>query len=165
MNQKNFSFNYFETEDYRSLDPADQDLVIRAFNAAGKAFSPYSQFKVGAALRLDNGVIITGNNQENAAYPSGLCAERVAMFYASSQYPGHAVETLAVVAYTDLARLDSVVPPCGACRQVLAEYQHLGNNKIRIIMASANGKALILEGVETLLPFSFHADYLKKAKH
>lgn len=153
-----------EADHYSELAPPDKLLVEAAIEAAEKAFAPYSQFRVGAALRLANGTVVTGNNQENAAYPSGLCAERVALFYASSQFPGQAVETIAIVANTSLAELKEPVAPCGACRQVMAEYEQLNHKKMRVIMASHRGKTILVEGISSLLPFTFRADYLKKIK-
>ncbi len=153
-----------ETDHYRELSSPDKLLVEAAITASDKAFAPYSQFRVGAALRLSNGTVITGNNQENAAYPSGLCAERVALFYASAEFPGQAIETIAIVANTSLVELDEPVAPCGACRQVMAEFEQLNHKKMRVIMASCNGKTIVVEGISSLLPFTFHADYLKKTK-
>lgn len=107
-------------------------------------------------------MIITGNNQENAAYPSGLCAERVAMFYASSQYPAVAVETIAVAAISGGEDLDEPVTPCGSCRQVMAEYEQLQKKPLRVIMASGKGKCLLVEGMDNLLPLAFQARHLRK---
>src|SRR5210317_2347778 len=115
-----------DIEEYASmseLSPEDHQLLEKAVKSIDTAYAPYSHYRVGAALRMANGVTITGNNQENAAYPSGLCAERVAMFYAKSQYPDVKVETIAIAARADDFTIREAVAPCGACRQAMAEYQ------------------------------------------
>jgi cytidine deaminase len=140
--------------------PADeQTLLQQATKIMHAAYAPYSNFKVGAAVLLENGKIITGNNQENAAYPSGLCAERVAIFYAGAQYPDVAIKTIAV---TCEAEVEQPVTPCGACRQAIAEYEQRHNKKIKLIMATPTGKVFCTNGIETLLPFMFSSKYLKK---
>ncbi|MDP2423836.1 MAG: cytidine deaminase [Bacteroidales bacterium] len=164
MKHTTISIAVIELDHYTELSLPDKLLVDEAFEATERAFAPYSQFKVGAAVRLTNGTIVTGNNQENASYPSGLCAERVALFYASSQFPGQAVDAIAVVAKTSLTELTNPVTPCGSCRQVMAEYEQLNGQKIRVIMASPSGKTMIVEGIAALLPLAFQADYLKKIK-
>ncbi len=146
-------------ENARQL-PLDESILIQeATKAMHNAYAPYSKFKVGAALLLENGKIITGNNQENAAYPSGMCAERVAIFYAGSQYPNVAVKTVAVICDVDA---DQPLTPCGGCRQAIAEYEQQHNKKIKLIMATTKGKIFCANGIETLLPFMFSAKYLKK---
>jgi cytidine deaminase len=144
------------------LPEKDQELVDAAFKSAQKAYAPYSGFTVGAALRLKNNMIITGNNQENAAYPSGLCAERVAMFYAASQYPDQVIETIAVVARADGTDLLEPATPCGSCRQVMAEYEQLHKHSMRVIMATKSGKTILVEGMGNLLPLAFLAKNLGK---
>jgi cytidine deaminase len=124
------------------------------------AYAPYSHFNVGAAVLLANGKIVKGNNQENASYPVGLCAERVAIFSAGANYPGIPVEAIAVIATSDHFHLDRPVPPCGACRQAIAEYEHRYNKKIKMIMAGETGKVLLSESIENLLPYQFNADDL-----
>src|ERR1700740_1109022 len=117
---KNISVSYDVYQSINDLEEKDQFLLEKAKEAMENAYAPYSKFKVGAAVELDNGIIITGNNQENAAYPSGLCAERTAAFYASSQYPHQKVNAIAVT-----TKSDSIEPvtPCGSCRQALSEYE------------------------------------------
>jgi cytidine deaminase len=107
-------------------------------------------------------MIVTGNNQENAAYPSGLCAERVALYFAQSKYPGNAVECIAITAHSPSFEIDEPVPPCGACRQVMAEYEDRHTKPMRVIMAGTAGKVIIADGMEHLLPLRFNADKLKK---
>jgi cytidine deaminase len=140
--------------------PADeQTLLQQATKIMHAAYAPYSNFKVGAAVLLENGKVITGNNQENAAYPSGMCAERVAIFYAGAQHPDIAIKTIAV---TCEAEAEQPVTPCGACRQAIAEYEQRHNKKIKLIMATPTGKVFCTNGIETLLPFMFSSKYLKK---
>ena len=152
-------------EDYASaeeLDTPDRDLLAKAVQASDTAYSPYSSFRVGAAVRLADGQIIIGNNQENAAYPSGLCAERVALFYAQASYPGLAVDAIAIYANSSDFKLQKPVTPCGACRQVIAEYEHRHNVKTRIIMANGSGEVQAVNGAENLLPLMFYLEELKK---
>ncbi len=145
-----------------ALPAADRELLTRAIESAGHAYAPYSRFFVGAALRLKNGQIVTGNNQENVAYPSGLCAERVALFHASSNYPGEPVESIAISANAHDFDITSPVTPCGSCRQVIAETENRQQQTIRIIMMGEVGKIYVASGVVNLLPFMFQADQLKK---
>lgn len=162
MKQNTFNVKITEFRTTDDLPEKDKELVEAAFTAAANAYAPYSGFTVGAALRLKSNMIVTGNNQENAAYPSGLCAERVAMFYASSQYPGQSVETIAVVAPKAVAGLDEPVTPCGSCRQVMAEYEQLQKKPLRVIMTSGKGKCFLVEGMDNLLPLAFQARHLRK---
>jgi len=151
--------------EYNSLEELlqdDRDLILLAKEAADTAYAPYSKFHVGAALRLENGICIKGSNQENVAYPSGLCAERVAMFTASTQYPGMPVTAIAITAKTDNFKIDTPITPCGSCRQVLAEYEHLFKKPIRIILTGETGSVFVIDKIEDLLPLGFKADELKK---
>ena len=150
----------YETTD--ELADSDKELVKMAKEAANSAYAPYSNFYVGAAISLENGVTVTGNNQENIAYPSGLCAERVAIFSAYSKFPGIAFKTIAVTAKSKHTPVDSPITPCGACRQVLAEYERLQNKPLRIILTGESGKVLVFSQVEDILPFSFKTDILTK---
>ena len=143
----------------KQLPTDEQTLLQHANHIMHAAYAPYSHFKVGAAVLLENGKVVTGNNQENAAYPSGMCAERVAIFYAGSQYPDVAIKTIAV---TCEAEAEQPVTPCGACRQAIAEYEQRHNKKIKLIMATPTGKVFCTSGIETLLPFMFSSKYLKK---
>ena len=145
----------------QELGKEDRELVEAAKATCQNAYAPFSGFHVGAALRLDNGKIVRGSNQENAAYPSGLCAERTAVFYASSSNPGVAVRKIAVAAWQDPGEgkpeeegfLRSPVSPCGGCRQALAEYEHL-YGKIEVILYGRD-KIYVMPSIESLLPFSF----------
>lgn len=152
---------YTEVSGLSQLSDDDRQLLSEAWKACDLAYAPYSNFHVGAALMLDNDKIFRGNNQENAAYPSGICAERVAVFSASSQYPGVAVKSIAVVARTEVFNHADPVTPCGACRQVMAEYESLSGKPIRIILQANSEKIWIIEGISNLLPLMFNGGGLK----
>jgi len=143
--------------EYERLDELTEPqalLVKEAIEAAKNAYAPYSAYKVGAAVRLQNGVIITGNNQENAAYPSGLCAERVAVFYASSQYPDIPVDALAITAIQNGSLQEEPVSPCGGCRQVLLEKENQGNSPMQVILFGSK-RIQVLSRASDLLPLPF----------
>ncbi|HRR50077.1 MAG TPA: cytidine deaminase [Bacteroidales bacterium] len=154
MNNKSITIPYIECGFGEELDEKDNELLNAAKEATKLSYAPYSGFCVGAALRLANGEIISASNQENAAYPSGLCAERVAIFYANSKYPDVAVESLAVTAAVDGKICEMPTYPCGACRQVIAESEKRFGKRIRII---AGGEKIIqiIDGINGLLPFAF----------
>ena len=144
--------------EYNSIEElTKEDIVVinKAKEAAQKAYAPYSKFNVGACVLLENGELIQGNNQENAAYPSGLCAERVAMFYANANYPDVPVKTIAICAYVNSKLLNEPVPPCGSCRQVLLESEIRFNSPIRIILIGES-KILIIDNAKQLLPLNFN---------
>lgn len=143
------------------LSPADREVVDAARAATANSYAVYSHFNVGAAVRLADGSIIRGTNQENAAYPSGLCAERTTLFWANSQYPTQAVEVLAIAARTEQGELATPIPPCGACRQVILETEKRFNKAIRIILYGAKECYIIEDGVKALLPLSFDAGFLE----
>lgn len=145
------------------LNQADLNLLQEAEEAANSAYAPYSQFFVGAALRLKNGTIVLGTNQENVAYPSGLCAERVAIFSASTNHPNEPIESMAITVNTSKTSITEPLSPCGACRQVIMEYQHKQQSPIRLILGSQSDKVWIFEDAAALLPFGFEADYLKNS--
>ena len=147
------SFDEFSEEDRQLIDAARE--------AATRGYAPYSRFNVGAAVRLIDGTIVTGNNQENAAYPSGICAERTALFWAGSQHPDKAVVTLAIAARNDSVELPVPIPPCGACRQVILETEQRHNRPMRIILFGTRESYLIEDGCEALLPLRFDADFLE----
>jgi len=139
---------------YNELLLEEKKLIDFAKNACSHAYAPYSQFQVGVAVLLANKEIVTGSNQENAAFPSGLCAERTALFYANSQYPDQAVKSLAVAAYTQGAFLDRPISPCGACRQVILETEMRYRNQIRILLYGKL-EIYVIEGINNLLPLAF----------
>lgn len=157
MKKHTLEISYLEYESEQDLTAEDRTLIQQALQAANSAYAPYSGFHVGAAVLLENNLIITGNNQENAAYPSGLCAERVALFAAASQHPGRTIKSIAIVAPS----MKSIpVSPCGSCRQVMAEYEHLQKTSLRILLVAGDGKVLVLEGVRSILPFIFDGSAL-----
>ncbi|HEY9114869.1 MAG TPA: cytidine deaminase [Bacteroidales bacterium] len=145
------------------LPEIDEMLIGHANQALETSYAPYSRFHVGAAILLSDGKIIKGSNQENAAYPSGLCAERVAIFQAKSSFPDSTIQAIAIAAKADHFEKDSPVTPCGACRQVIAEMQSRQESKIRIIMRGQKGGTYITDGIENLLPLMFKEEKLKKS--
>ena len=153
--QKEYSFKFQLYPNWESLQTIDISVVNKAFEAMEKAYAPYSKFKVGAALLLEDGQIIQGNNQENIAYPSGLCAERVALFHAGAQFPGIAVDLICIVAKGDLMPISQLLSPCGACRQVMLESENRQNKPIRIILVNQDNRTMCIDSVQNLLPFGF----------
>ena len=162
MEQKNLSFSYLEYESMEQLPPSDRELLEHAKIAVDSAYAPYSHYMVGAAVRMGNGKIFTGNNQENMAFPSGLCAERVALFAATSANPGITVKAIAITAKSRQFPVEKPVMPCGSCRQALIEYEMLSSEKIKIILMGESGKVITIEGVDALLPLSFKEEGLRK---
>jgi len=155
MKQRAWTIQLAEYEHLDELAEQQALLVNKAIEAAKNAYAPYSAYKVGAAVLLKNGEIITGNNQENAAYPSGLCAERVAIFYAGSQYPEVPVEIIAITAMQDGSIQEEPVSPCGGCRQVLLEKENLGKTPMQIILYGTKRIQVIQQATDLLpLPFS-----------
>jgi len=142
------------------LESADSDLCLDAIKALDNSHSPYSKFRVGVAMRLQSGKVIYASNQENVAYPSGLCAERVALFYWGANHPDDPIETMAITAQTDEFQLTKPVTSCGACLQVLAEYEKKQDKQIKIILYCANGPIWVIKGIQNQLPFLFFEDRL-----
>jgi cytidine deaminase len=143
------------------LSAHDREVVDAARKATSNSYAVYSGFNVGAAVRLCDGTIISGTNQENAAYPSGLCAERTAIFWANSQYPDKAIEVLAIAARTKEGELEKPITPCGACRQVILETEKRFNTPIRMILYGAKECYIVEEGIKSLLPLSFNSEFLE----
>ncbi len=154
MTNKEIKISYMEYDSIEQMNPEDRELAQAAINATKHSYAPYSKFNVGAAVMLEDGEIITGSNQENAAYPSGLCAERTAMFYASANRPDKAMTKIAVAAGQDGKLCDSPATPCGACRQVMAQYQTKGGRNMEIILVGGK-KIWKFEKVDYILPFIF----------
>lgn len=161
MEEKNIHIRFNRVAGKSELSTFDQELFNAAIDAKSKAYAPYSKFQVGCAIRLENGVIVQGNNQENIAYPSGLCAERVAMFAASAQYPGVSMMEMAVVVKIK-ETTDATVSPCGSCRQVMVEYERLQVPSMRILLGAEDGSIDIFDSVESLLPLAFFDSGLSK---
>ena len=145
---------------YEELNTSDRQLIDKARKTNEHSYAPYSHFYVGAAVLLDNGEIICGSNQENAASPSGTCAERTALFYAGAKYPDQAVKAIAIAARNDTEETEMPVPPCGACRQVLLETEQRFHTPIRILLYGKK-EILLLKSVNDLLPLSFGISFLK----
>ncbi len=160
MKEITLQIKFTEYEALTQLSEKDNNLIMKAREAAKNAYAPYSGFRVGAAVLLENGIIVTGNNQENAAYPSGLCAERTALFYASAQYPKVPVVAIAISTINRTATPCDIAKPCGACRQVMAEYEDLAGKPIQIILDSTD-RILILKGIDNLLPLRFKKEDVK----
>jgi len=142
------------------LSAKDQTLINKAIEARRNAYAPYSKFHVGAALLLDNGEIVLGNNQENAAYPSGMCAERVAIWQAGSLFPGVKIKKLAISASSTITKVDKPIGPCGACRQTLSEYEINQKEPFPVIFMGEVGEIVKTPSLLSLLPFSFDSSYL-----
>nr|WP_321222879.1 cytidine deaminase [uncultured Psychroserpens sp.] len=147
-------------EDYNELPKDVASLMDQAIDARLKAYAPYSKFLVGAAILLDNGEIITGNNQENASYPSGLCAERTAIYYAGSKYPNAKIVTMALTAGSQKQPTNSPIPPCGACRQAISEYEVKQEAPIEIYFMGTSGKVVKSKSLAILLPLGFDKSFL-----
>lgn len=148
---------------YDSVDelPEDvQNLMGEAFTAREKAYSPYSKFSVGAAILLDNEEVISGSNQENASYPAGLCAERTAIFYAGAKYPEAKILKMALSAKSGNHLVETPTPPCGSCRQAIAEYEMKQETPIEIYFMGEEGKVVKANSISDLLPLIFDSSFL-----
>ena len=145
---------------FTELDNDIQHLFNLAETARQKAYAPYSNFLVGCALLLDNNEIVTGSNQENASYPSGLCAERTAIYYAGAQYPEAKIIKMAIVAGSTKQKTASPIPPCGACRQAVFEYEFKQKSPIEIFFKGEEGQILHSVSLENMLPLTFNSKFL-----
>ena len=159
MQKKHINIELSSYDSIKDLNSEEQQLAEAALSAAKKAYAPYSKFKVGAAILLENGEVITGSNQENAAYPSGLCAERVALFWAGSQFPDIAVKTMLIVSVKDGDLVKRLVAPCGACRQVINETSHRYKKNFPLLLVGKEG-IIKIDNANDLLPLSFGPDDL-----
>lgn len=159
IHQIQIQITVFETEN--DLSKEDLFLLNEARKASQRAYAPYSKFSVGAAIQLQNGEVVLGSNQENAAYPSGLCAERTAIFSASVQFPNEIIETIAIAAKPQQATDFIAISPCGSCRQVMSEYENKQKKSIRMIMEGENKSIYILNSIADLLPLKFTKESLK----
>jgi cytidine deaminase len=147
-------------ESISELPSSIQNLMNKAHEARENAYAPYSHFKVGATLLLESGEIIPGNNQENAAYPSGLCAERVAIYHAGAVYPSQKIVSLAITARSLKKVITDPIPPCGACRQALVEYEIKQDSNIETYFMGESGKVIKASSIKDLLPLVFNKEYL-----
>ena len=154
MTNKELKIAYQEYNSLAELEPADRKLAEAAIEATALSYAPYSNFNVGAAVLYEDGEIVKGSNQENAAYPSAMCAERTTLFYASSNRPVAAMKALAIAAAQNGVLTKSPVTPCGACRQVMAQYQTKSGIPMEVILVGSD-KILKFSKVEDLLPFIF----------
>ncbi len=154
----NTEFSVFET--VQELPQEIQNLMEQAIEMRKKAYAPYSKFRVGAAILLDNGKVVLGSNQENAAYPSGLCAERVAIFQAGAVYPDAKIVKMAITAASDTNQTKAPIPPCGACRQSIAEYEFKQDQSIEIYFMGEIGAIYKSDSLKNLLPFTFDKNFL-----
>lgn len=161
MKPIHFEATYAEYESLSELSTADQDLVALAYEQTKKSYAPYSGFYVGAALRMPDGSTYTGNNQENAAYPMCLCGERVALYSAGNDRPNEPIDVIAIVVTNDQQDVDYPAAPCGACRQVLSEFESRCGQDIRILLKADGPKVIEIHSVKDILPFTFNAEFLR----
>lgn len=148
---------------YQSVSELPQDMQVlmeQAVEIRKKAYAPYSKFRVGAALLLDNGKTVLGSNQENAAYPSGLCAERVAIFQTGAIYPEAKIVKMAISAASDTNKTTTPIPPCGACRQSISEYEFKQEYPIEIYFMGESGEVYLSKSISNLLPLTFDKNFL-----
>lgn len=155
MMNREISIRYEYFEDYQELNNGEIDLIQKAYAICEKAYAPYSKFKVGTSLLLSNGEVVLGNNQENIASPSGLCAERVALFYANANFDKDLVQTIVVVSNGDIIDDTAIITPCGSCRQVILESEKKQKKSIKIILVARNRSVYVFNSIEDLLPFAF----------
>ncbi len=164
MTEHEIKIAFKEYDSLTELNQPDHQLCLEATKALANSHSPYSKFRVGAALRLQSGKIIYGSNQENVAYPSGLCAERVALFAWGANHPNDPIEAMAITASSDEFELSQPVTSCGSCLQVMAEYENKQNQPFEIILFCNKGPVWIMNGVNTLLPFLFFENRLVRTE-
>jgi cytidine deaminase len=160
MKQISITTMFTEFQDLEDLSVSEKQIMEKAIAARKNAYAPYSKFTVGCAIVLDNGEIIEGSNQENAAYPSGLCAERVAIFYAGANFPNAKILKLFISASPEDRDLELPIPPCGSCRQSIAEYESKQEAPIEIYFMGGKGKIYKSDSLKNILPFMFDKNYL-----
>lgn len=154
METQNICIKISKHTSLEELTQEERQLIEAAREIAGKAYAPYSRFQVGAALLLENGEVVSGSNQENAAYPSGLCAERVALFWAGTHYPDIPIKAMAIAALKNGEPAANIAAPCGACRQVISESTHRNKTPFPLLLAGKN-EVLKIANANDLLPLSF----------
>ena len=155
---------HYNTYKWEELSEIYKNLMDRSIEAQLNAYAPYSNFKVGAAILLEDGTIFTGNNQENSAFPSGLCAERVAIFACSAQYPNIKINVIAISSNLEKIDINTVLAPCGSCRQSMYEYESKQNKPIRVLLKGVDNEVVEFLSVSDLLPLVFQCDGLKKVR-
>jgi cytidine deaminase len=160
MEKKNIGFELSIYDSENELSQIDKELLKKAEAVRNDAYAPYSNFQVGAAILLENEEIVIGNNQENASYPSGLCAERVAVFQAGARFPEERILTIAISATSKNYVVDTPAGPCGNCRQSIAEYEQKQKTPIAILMRGQKGKIYKCNSIAELLPLAFSSSFL-----
>ena len=160
-NQIQIHYNSYKLDE---LSEIYKNLMDRSIEAQQNAYAPYSNFKVGAAILLEDGTVFTGNNQENSAFPSGLCAERVAIFACSAQHPNIKINVIAISANSEKIDINTVLAPCGSCRQSMYEYESKQNKPIRVLLKGVDNEVVEFLSVADLLPLVFQCDGLKKVR-
>lgn len=161
MEDHSISSTFIIYQNSEELSAKENELLSRAIEARNNAYAPYSEFKVGASLLMDDGNIFIGNNQENAAYPSGICAERVAIWAAMSQFPKGKINKLFITASSSKTKVDRPVAPCGSCRQAIAEYEIKQESDIEIFFTGETGKIVKAKSIRDLLPWLFDNSMLR----
>lgn len=160
MKKENKSFEYEVYASVNELSEDDKNLMNEAKKALDKSYSPYSNFKVGAAVRLKDDHILSGANMENAAYPMCICAEGVVLSSVESNFPGQEIETMAITAKSGSVTLNSPPSPCGSCRQMISEKENRQKSPIRVILHGEEGPVFIIKTIKDILPFSFDGTVL-----
>ncbi|NND16174.1 MAG: cytidine deaminase [Eudoraea sp.] len=160
MKEQHVNFNYKVFAQREELPKEELHLLNKAIMARESAYAPYSNFEVGAAVLLDNGEIVLGSNQENASFPSGLCAERVAVFQAGARFPGVPILSLAISAGSDEHPSLEPAAPCGNCRQSIYEYEHKQGKPIRVLLQGSQGPVFVIDAISDLLPLGFNSSQL-----
>jgi cytidine deaminase len=161
MQKKEYGFAYEAYDSAGELSAEDAGLVEKARKVTRQAYAPYSHFRVGAVAKLKNGQLVSGTNQENAAYPAGLCAEGVLLAAASSLYPGEPIDTLAISYDNENGPSDHPISPCGICRQSLQEFEQRTGQPVRLLLSGQQGKVLSIPRASLLLPFAFSSEEMK----
>jgi cytidine deaminase len=160
MQQKKITITYNEYS-VDELSAWQENLIVKSVEAQATSYSPYSHFKVGAAILLEDDLIVLGSNQENAAYPSGLCAERVAIFSCGVIHPAKKIKAIAISANTDKFDLNELLAPCGACRQSMLEYEYKQGEEIKVLLKGVGSQVVEFVSVKDLLPIPFNCDALQ----
>ncbi|PKA97351.1 cytidine deaminase [Flavobacteriaceae bacterium MAR_2009_75] len=160
MKKEKIEFELTIFDGFDELSDDSKYLMNQAVEARRNAYAPYSKFQVGAAVLLENDEIIIGNNQENASYPSGLCAERVAMFYAGAKYPGVVIKSVAITATSKNYQVQTAAAPCGNCRQAMSEYEVKQKSPIKVLLMGESGPVYQCDSIADILPLGFDSSYL-----
>ena len=161
MNKRTITFDLLIFDSFEELSSKNKTVMTQAIEARKNAYAPYSNFHVGAAVLLENGEIIIGNNQENASYPSGLCAERVAVFQAGARFPGEVIKLIAISANSKDYLVDKPAAPCGNCRQSISEYEIKQGSPIELLLMGETGEVLKCASIADILPLAFNSSYLR----